>query len=340
LKGFGKGAKGAFETTKGIAGTAAGATGRALGSAGRVVYNTGRKGYDAARDAAVEAAPAVKGGGSAILQAVLDNAATLALVALLITVASTNFMYWMNKRRHNKQRHRENTEALLARVCELSRLLGEISGRPRVDKDADDEDAPPGGCWGDGAGGQSWEDDDAQRDLRAAIFAKDRSVLPQLPDDTRSTPVLHALSTAQRNRLLASCVEVLQAYDRCNDAAANSSAVFPLADVIVYGMVSVGCVVAVVYMYTQLEGGAMFDCARKISAALEDARAGKPGAVAFLRAEIDACSQAGANGTEPMDVVKSVGKWAFVAVLVLATVMLSKESAVRYENRGDEDCAR
>jgi hypothetical protein len=347
LKGFRKGAKGAFETTKEFTGTALGATGTALGATGSALgyaangmYKTAKKGYVAAKDAAVTAAPAVQGGGSAILKAVLDNAATLALVALLITVASTNFVYWMNKRRHNKQRHRENTEALLARVCELSRLLGEISGRPRLGEDADDEVAPPGGCWGDGAGGRTWEDDDAQRDLRAAIFAKDRSVLPQLPDDTRSTPVLHALSTAQRNRLLASCVEVLQAYDRCNDAAANSSAVFPLADVIVYGMVSVGCVVAVVYMYTQLEGGAMFDCARKISAALEDARAGKPGAVAFLRAEIDACSQAGANGTEPMDVVKSVGKWSFVAVLVLATVMLSKESAVSYENRGDQDCAR
>lgn len=292
--------------------------------------------------------------GAPIAKILVDNAATLALVALVITVACTNFLYWMSKRRHNKQRHRENTEALVDRVCELSDLLGEISGRPSLGSGESGESGNPGagvpgatgGCWGAAGssdnvnGTREWENNDALRDLRAAIFAKDRSILPTLPDETRSSPMVQVLTTAQRNRLMAACVSTLQAYDRCNDAAANSSAVFPLSDVIVYGIVSVGCVVAVVYMYTQLEGGAMFDCARKISLALQDARAGKPGAVSFLRAEIEACSQGSEDGAEPLDVVKKVGKWAFVAVVVLATIVLSRESAIGHEYRGDEACAK
>ena len=249
------------------------------------------------------------------LWAVLDTNVTLiALFSLVMTMAATQFVYWMRKEQVNSDKRRDNTENLLMRVCALnSQLLDFSSSLPEV------SGAGSEGCWSE----LKWEDDPKLTDLRARVFSGDSTVLRPFPEDRRSTPVFHVLTVKQRNDLLARCIKVLEAYDLCNDAAADASVPFPLSDVIVYGILCIGAVVVVANMYAQIGGGELFEGASRIKRALEAAKLNRPGAVALLRSEL-------ARGSVYFNAAKIAGgvaKYVFAAVTVAVIVMLARDSA-------------
>jgi hypothetical protein len=272
-----------------------------------------------------------------------DNVSLIMLYLLALTIVWTQFRYWRRKNEINRSTRKENTEILLQRSAELrDAVLSFLPGSSAILKTLagpqTDSAAAQAAQAADAAALRNlWKTDDSLFNLRASVFAGDISVIPSFPDDSRSTPVLRILSVKQRNILLLGCVRFLEAYDICNDASDRDSLVtFPVSDVALYSFIAAYAIGAVIYMYTQVDGEEMFNSTKRVQAAIEAAKLGRPGAVSLLRTE----RLSGYDESTAYDTIVKVARYVFAASVTIVMLLLintTKTDISRLENA--KDCA-
>ena len=237
----------------------------------------------------------------------------LAVLGLLVTLGVTQFRLFIRKRRVNREKRRENVDALVSRVCALSRLLLDVSAS--LPPKEGEETCPSAG---------GWEEVRTLVDVRTHVYAGDMSLLKPFPEDQRSSPVYNILTPKQRNDILAGCLGVVNAYDVCNSAAVDATVPFPVSELVTYGVVGAGALFAIATMYTRIDGPELFAGARRVKAALQAAREGKPGAVGLLREEMLSASAF----RNPLATAATIAKYLFITLAVALMIILGKESAV------------